>query len=59
MEFNHIHIRDGDDWICGRSMAFEDQELLRSEARDPDEQEACRRSAEQMLAYFGEPMHVH
>jgi len=59
MEFNHIHIRDGADSLCGRPMAFEDQELLRSEARDPDEQEACRRSAEQMLAYFGEPMHVH
>jgi len=58
MEFNHIHIREGEEWICGRSMAHEDEELLRCEARDPDEEEACRRSAEQMLAYFGEPMHV-
>jgi hypothetical protein len=40
-------------------MAYEDQELIRCEARDTDEGDACRRCAEQMLAYFGEPMHVH
>jgi hypothetical protein len=57
-EFNHIHIRDAEEWVCGRSMAFEDQELIRCEARDADEDEACRRCAEQLLAYFGEPMHV-
>jgi ribosomal protein L40E len=58
-EFNHIHTHDGEDWICGRTMAFDDQELIRCETRDPDEAEACRRCAEQMLGYFGEPMHVH
>jgi hypothetical protein len=57
-EFNHIHIRDGEDWVCGRSMAFEDRELIRCEARDPDEEEACQRCAGQILSYFGEPMHV-
>ena len=59
MEFNHIHIHEEGDWVCGRSMAYGNQELLRCEARDSDEQDACRRCAEQMLAYFGEPMHVH
>ena len=58
-EFNHIHTRQDGDWVCGRSMAYEDQELIRCEARDPDENEACRRCAEQMLGYFGEAMHVH
>jgi hypothetical protein len=58
IEFNHIHIHEGDEWVCGRSMAYEDQELIRCEARDADEDEACRRSAEQLLAYFGEAMHV-
>ena len=58
-EFNHIHIHQDGEWVCGRSMAYEDQELIRCEARDPDEHEACRRCAEQMLGYFGEPMHVH
>jgi hypothetical protein len=57
-EFNHIHIRDEDEWVCGRSMAYEDQELIRCEVRDADEEEACQRCAEQLLAYFGEPMHV-
>jgi hypothetical protein len=57
-EFNHIHIRDGEDWVCGRSMAFEDRELIRCEARDPDEEEACQHCAGQILSYFGEPMHV-
>jgi len=57
-EFNHIHIRDGEDWLCGRSMAFEDQELIRCEARDPDESEACLRCSEQILAHFGDAMHV-
>lgn len=57
-EFNHIHIRDGEDWLCGRSMAFEDREVIRCEARDPDEDEACRRCSEQILSYFGDAMHV-
>lgn len=57
-EFNHIHIHDGDDWVCGRSMAFEDQELLRCEARDEIEEEACRLCAAQLLAHYGDPMHV-
>jgi hypothetical protein len=39
-------------------MAYEDQELIRCEARDEDEQEACTRCAEQLLGYFGDPMHV-
>src|SRR5579862_2057198 len=58
IECNHIHVRDEDDWVCGRTLAFEDRELLRCEARDPDESEACSRCAEQMLAYFGDPMHI-
>ena len=57
-EFNHIHIRDGEDWVCGRSLAFEDREMIRCEARDTSEDEACRRCSEQILSYFGEPMHV-
>jgi hypothetical protein len=57
-EFNHIHLEDGEDWVCGRSLAFEDRELIRCEARDQDEQEACRRCAEQLLNYFGRAMHV-
>jgi hypothetical protein len=57
-EFNHIHIRDGEDWVCGRTMAFEDRELIRCEARDPDEEESCRRCSEQILSYFGDAMHV-
>jgi len=57
-EFNHIHIRDGEDWVCGRTMAFEDQELIRCEARDSDEEEACNRCAAQILGYFGNAMHV-
>ena len=57
-EFNHIHIRDGEDWVCGRSMAFEDRELIRCEARDPDEEECCLRCSEQILSYFGDAMHV-
>jgi len=57
-EFNHIHIRDGEEWVCGRSMAFEDRELIRCEARDPDEEEACQRCSGQILSYFGDAMHV-
>ena len=57
-EFNHIHRREEGDWICGRSLAFEDRELLSSEARDPEEAEACRRSAEQLLGYFGDALRV-
>jgi len=58
MEFNHLHVHDGEDWVCGRTMAFEDKELIRSEARDPDEGEACDKCAGQILAYFGHPMHI-
>ena len=57
-EFNHIHIHESGEWVCGRTMAFDDQELIRCEVRDPDEQEACHLCAQQLLAYFGEPMHV-
>ena len=57
-EFNHIHIRDGEDWVCGRTMAFEDRELIRCEARDPDEEESCRRCSAQILSHFGDAMHV-
>jgi hypothetical protein len=58
-DFNHIHSRDGEDWICGRSMAVRDQQLLHSEGRDPDEEEACRLCAERIIDHFGDPMHVH
>ena len=57
-EFNHIHVHDGDDWVCGRTMAFEDRELLHCEARSDIEIEACRRCSEQLLGYFGPPMHI-
>ena len=57
-EFNHIHVFVEGDWVCARSMAFDDQELLRCEARDPNEDEACRRSSAQLLRYFGDAMHV-
>lgn len=57
-EFNHIHRRDGTGWLCGRSMAFEDQELIHCEARDADEETACRRCCEQILAHFGEALYV-
>lgn len=59
VEFNHIHTHQDENWTCGRSMAFEDQELIHCEARDPDEEDACRRCAEQLLGYFGEAMRVH
>ncbi len=58
-EFNHIHLRDGDEWVCGRTMAFDDVELIRCEARDTLEDEACRLCSEQILAHFGAVMHVH
>jgi hypothetical protein len=58
-DFNHIHSRDGDDWVCGRSMAVHDEQVLLSEGRDPDEEEACRLCAERIIARFGDPMHVH
>lgn len=58
-DFNHIHSRDGDDWVCGRSMAVHDEQVLLSEGRDPDEEEACRQCAERIIARFGDPMHVH
>lgn len=57
-EFNHIHVREGEEWICGRTVAFEDQELLRCEARELDEEDACRECAMQLLAHFGDAMHV-
>ena len=58
-DFNHIHSRDGGDWVCGRSMALQNDQVLQSEGRDPDEEEACRMCAERIIGYFGEPMHVH
>lgn len=58
-EFNHIHHREGDHWVCGRTLAFEDRELIRCEARDEDEEEACDSCADQILGYFGHPMYVH
>jgi len=58
-DFNHIHSRDGDDWVCGRSMAVQGDQVLHCEGRDPDEEEACRLCAERIVGYFGEPMHVH
>jgi hypothetical protein len=39
-------------------MAFEDREIIRCEARDPEEDESCRRCSEQILSYFGDAMHV-
>jgi hypothetical protein len=58
-DFNHIHSRDGEDWVCGRSMAVREEQLLHVEGRDPDEEEACRLCAERIIGYFGDPMHVH
>ena len=58
-DFNHIHSRDGEDWVCGRSMAVRDEQLLHCEGRDSDEEEACRLCAERSSGYFGDPMHVH
>ena len=58
-DFNHIHIKDGEDWVCGRSIAIQNEELLRCEGRDPDEEEACRLCAERIVAYFGEAMLIH
>lgn len=58
-DFNHIHSRDGEDWVCGRSMSFHDEQMLHCEGRDPDEIEACRQCAERIIGYFGDPMHVH
>ena len=52
-EFNHMHYRNDDEWVCGRAMAFEDRELIHCEARNADEAEACRSCAEQLLGYFG------
>lgn len=57
-EFNHIHTFFDGVWACARSLAFEDRELLRCEARAAVENEACRRCTEQLLGYFGVPMHV-
>ena len=57
-EFNHIHTRDGENWVCGRSVAFEERELLRCEARDAIEEDACRNCAMQLLEHFGGAMHV-
>lgn len=57
-EFNHIHHLEDGVWVCGRTLAFEDQELLRCEARDDAEDAACQRCAEQILGYFGSPMHI-
>ncbi len=58
-DINHIHVQVEEDWICGRTLAYEDRELIHCEARDPVEETACQRCAEQLLNHFGEPMHVH
>src|ERR1700684_3796838 len=58
-DFNHIHSRDGEDWVCGRSLSVRDEQMLHCEGRDPDEIEACRLCAERIIGYLGEPMHVH
>lgn len=58
-DFNHIHSRDGEDWICGRSMAVHNEQVLHVEGRDQDEDEACRLCAERIIGHFGDPMHVH
>ena len=58
-DFNHIHSRDGEDWVCGRSMSVRDEQMLHCEGRDPEEYEACRLCAERIIGYFGDPMHVH
>lgn len=57
-EFNHIHHQESGDWVCGRSMAFEDRELIHCEARDRDEEEACMGCAEQVLMYFGRALYL-
>jgi hypothetical protein len=57
-EFNHIHHQEGGNWVCGRTMAFEDRELVHCEARDPIEGEACRRCADQVLGYFGKAAYL-
>jgi hypothetical protein len=58
-DYHHIHFREGEDWICGRSIAIRNEQLLRCEARDPEEDEACRMCAEQLVGYFGDPMLIH
>jgi hypothetical protein len=57
-EFNHIHVHEEDEWVCGRTMAIEDRELIHCEARGEIEAEACRRCSDQLLGYFGPAMHV-
>ena len=58
-DINHIHVMVEDEWVCGRTLAFDDRELIRCEARDPDEAMACQLCAEQLLGHFGGPMHVN
>jgi hypothetical protein len=58
-DINHIHMLVEGEWVCGRTLAFDDQELLHCEARDPEEESACEACAEQLLNHFGDPMHVH
>lgn len=58
-DFNHIHTKDSDDWICVRSVAIENEQLLQCEGRDPEEDEACRLCAERIVGYFGAPMLIH
>jgi hypothetical protein len=57
-EFNHIHRMEEGAWVCGRTLAFEDRELLRCEARDEAEIDACERCAARILGYFGPAMHI-
>ena len=57
-DFNHIHSRDGEDWVCGRSMAVREDQVLQCEGRDPEEEEACRLMRGADYRIFGDAMHV-
>ena len=59
MDFNHIHTRDNDDWVCVRSIANQSEQLLKCEGRDQEEDEACRLCAERIIGYFGHAMLIH
>jgi hypothetical protein len=58
-EFNHIHLREADEWVCRRSLWIGDRPTMRVEGRDSDEGEACRSCAESVLDQFGDAMRVH
>ena len=46
-DFNHIHLHEAGQWVCRRTFAWEDKELIRCEARDEEAEEACHQCAEQ------------